>query len=73
MTSDSAANRSCRNTVVVLITGGKDITGEFDLGSIKDSTSATRGPEGKGFDESLGVSAKDLDRLANELLAHGRK
>ena len=24
MTSDSAANRSCRNTVVVLITGGKD-------------------------------------------------
>ena len=24
MTADTAANRTCRNTVVVLITGGKD-------------------------------------------------
>ena len=24
MTADTAANRTCRNTIVVLITGGKD-------------------------------------------------
>ncbi|HEY0193445.1 MAG TPA: hypothetical protein VGC42_20150, partial [Kofleriaceae bacterium] len=49
--------------------GGRDITPELDLASDELSTKATRGPEGKGFDKSLGISALDLEGLCKELLA----
>ncbi|MDQ3153566.1 MAG: hypothetical protein M3R63_18240 [Actinomycetota bacterium] len=48
---------------------GKDITGEIDMASDAGATKATRGPAGKGFDESLGVTANDLEVLVKELLA----
>lgn len=48
---------------------GKDITGEIDLASDAGATKATRGPAGKpGFDESLGATAGDLERLVKDLL-----
>lgn len=41
MTADSAANRSCRNTIVVLITGGKDSGDAVYSGAHNASTTAS--------------------------------
>ncbi|HKE94754.1 MAG TPA: hypothetical protein VKB34_10635, partial [Povalibacter sp.] len=41
MTADSAANRTCRNTIVVLITGGKDSGDAAYNGAHNASTTAT--------------------------------
>lgn len=51
--------------------GDRDITGEIDLGSDDAAIKSTRGPAGKGFDKSLGVSANDLEGMCKELLANG--
>jgi hypothetical protein len=51
--------------------GGRDITGAIDLGSDAAATNFTRGPAGKGFDKSLGISATDLEGLCKGLLAQG--
>lgn len=50
------------------IDGQVDITDQFDLGSIERAEKITVGPAGKGFDESLDISAPDLERLIRELL-----
>jgi hypothetical protein len=51
--------------------GDHDIAGEIDLGSDATAVKSTRGPAGKGFDKSLGVSANDLEGMCKELLAKG--
>jgi hypothetical protein len=53
---------------VVLFAGDTDITATIDLSSVEGSTSATRGPAGKGFERDLGINSKDLDALAEQLL-----
>jgi hypothetical protein len=55
--------------VIRLEVGGHDIAGEIDLGSDASASRSTRGPAGKGFDETLGVSASDLEKMCKELLA----
>jgi hypothetical protein len=62
----AAGNRTIRLEV-----GDRDITGEIDLGSDAFASKSTRGPAGKGFDKSLGVSASDLETLCKDLLANG--
>lgn len=57
---------------VALFESDKDITPTIDLSSVAGSTSATRGPAGKGFDKDFGINAKDLDALADELLKLAR-
>lgn len=47
---------------------GRDITGKIDLKSDAAASKSTRGPAGKGFDETLGASAADLERMCKELL-----
>jgi hypothetical protein len=47
---------------------GKNITPEIDLASDSSATKATRGPSDKGFDESLGITAADLERLVKSLV-----
>jgi hypothetical protein len=47
---------------------GGDITGEIDLASDATASKSTRGPAGKGFDKSLGVSATDLEAMCKDLL-----
>ena len=41
---------------------------QIDLASDATASKSTRGPAGKGFDKSLGVSASDLEALCKELL-----
>jgi hypothetical protein len=47
---------------------GRDITTEIDMSTDAAATKATRGPADKKFDESLGVTAGDLERLIKSLL-----
>lgn len=47
---------------------GSDITGQIDLASDATANKSTRGPAGKGFDKTLGVTASDLEALCKELL-----
>jgi hypothetical protein len=49
--------------------GDRDITGEIDLGSDATARKSTRGPAGKGFDNSLGMSANDLEAMCKDLFA----
>jgi hypothetical protein len=49
--------------------GDRNITGEIDLGSDAAASKSTRGPTGKGFDKSLGISAGDLEAMCKDLLA----
>lgn len=53
---------------VKLLHGGDDITGQIDLASMSRATAVTRGPANKPFQESLGITAKDLDMITNKLL-----
>ena len=62
---DAAAGQK----MIRLEVGNRDITGEIDLGSDATATKFTRGPAGKGFDKSLGVSASDLEVMCKDLLA----
>jgi len=65
-----AVSRSLTNPdrPVRLLEGGKkDITAEVDLGSFATATHATHGPEGKGFDKSLKVPAKELETFIEKL------
>ena len=63
--SDGAAGKKA----VRLEAGGRDITDMIDLGSDVSARRSTRGPAGKGFDETLGVSATDLEKMCKQLLA----
>jgi hypothetical protein len=63
---DAAAGKKA----IRLEVGARDITGEIDLASDATASKSTRGPAGKGFDKSLGVSASDLEALCKELLAN---
>ncbi len=47
---------------------GKDITAEIDMSTDAAATKATRGPADKKFDEGLGITASDLERLIKSLL-----
>ena len=49
----------------------RDITSEIDLASDAAAKKTTRGPAGKVFDNSLGVTATDLEKLCSDLLATG--
>jgi hypothetical protein len=51
--------------------GSRDVTAEIDLGSDASASKTTRGPAGKGFDASLGVSASDLEAFCKDLLSKG--
>jgi hypothetical protein len=57
---------------VMLLEGSKgawkDVTGDFDLSSLARENMKTRGPEGRGFDESLGMSPDDLDAMVANLI-----
>ncbi|MEO7730194.1 MAG: hypothetical protein ABIY55_04420, partial [Kofleriaceae bacterium] len=48
--------------------GGHDIAGSLDLASDASATKTTRGPAGKGFEKSLGVTAGDLEAMCKDLL-----
>ena len=48
--------------------GAVDVTDQIDLSTVEQSTAVTRGTSGKGFDESLGITADDLKRLVEELV-----
>lgn len=48
--------------------GGKDITSEINMASDAAAHKATRGPSDKQFDESLGITAGDLERLVKSLI-----
>jgi hypothetical protein len=56
-----------------LVAGGVDITDGIDMSTVDASTAATRGPAGKGFDRSLGITADDLLRLVEDLVELERK
>jgi hypothetical protein len=56
--------------IVRLEVRNHDITSEIDLESDATASKSTRGPAGKGFDRSLGISASDLEALCKELLAN---
>jgi hypothetical protein len=60
------------NKTIRLEAGGRDITDHVDLASDAAASKSTRGPAGKGFGKSLGVSASDLEALCKELLAAER-
>jgi hypothetical protein len=62
---DGAAGKK----IIRLDAGDRDITGEIDLGSDASADKSTRGPAGKSFDKSLGVTANDLEALCKDLLA----
>ena len=61
---DAAAGKK----TIRLEVGGRDITGDIDLASDAMASKSTRGPAGKGFEKSLGVSASDLEALCKDLL-----
>lgn len=48
--------------------GGKNITAEIDMSTDAAATKATRGPSDKDFDENLGITGGDLERLIKSLL-----
>ncbi|HEX3475671.1 MAG TPA: hypothetical protein VHT91_11645, partial [Kofleriaceae bacterium] len=64
---DAAAGRK----IIRLEVGDRDITAEIDLASDTAASKSTRGPAGKGFDKSLGVSASDLEALCKDVLDNG--
>ncbi|MCG8422160.1 MAG: hypothetical protein MJE77_29915 [Proteobacteria bacterium] len=51
-----------------LIEDGVDITDTIDLSTAPSSSGVARGPAGKRFEESLGISARDLEVLVKQLL-----
>lgn len=53
---------------VRLVLNDVDITDTIDLSTVAESTAATRGPAGKGFDRSLGITADDLLNLVEGLV-----
>ena len=57
-----------RKTIQIEV-GGRDIADQINLASDAVARKSTRGPAGKGFGKSLGVSAGDLEALRKELLA----
>jgi hypothetical protein len=59
------------NKQVKLFKDGADVTSQIDVASIPNATAETRGPEGHGFDRSLGITLDDLKELVSELLRHG--
>lgn len=61
---DAAASKK----TIRLEVGDRDITAEIDLASDAAASKSTRGPAGKGFDKSLGVTASDLEALCKDLL-----
>jgi hypothetical protein len=46
-------------------------TGEVDLASDASTNKSRRAPASKGFDQSLGVSATDLEAMCKNLLDRG--
>jgi hypothetical protein len=56
-------------TKIRLEVNGHDITSNVDIGSDAVAHKSSRGPAGKGFDNSLDVSAGDLEALCKSLLA----
>jgi hypothetical protein len=67
--SDLLRDPAAGNNAFRLEVGGRDITAEIELGSDASASKTTRGPAGKGFDKSLGVSASDLESLCKNLLS----
>jgi hypothetical protein len=57
-------------TTVRLELRGRDISNEIDLASDASASKSTRGPAGKAFDNSLGVTATDLEGLCRDLLSN---
>jgi hypothetical protein len=62
---DAAAGKK----IIRFEVGDRDITVDIDLASDAAASKSTRGPAGKGFDKSLGVTAGDLEALCKDLLA----
>lgn len=57
-----------KKKIIRLEVHGRDITDEIDLASDASAATSTRGPAGKGFDNSLGASASDLEAMCKDLL-----
>jgi len=53
---------------VKLFKDGTDVTSQIDVATIPGAVAETRGPEGRGFDRSLGITLDDLNELVAELL-----
>ncbi len=47
---------------------GTDLTDKFDLSEITQVKTSTRGPEGRGFAQSLGFDTATLNLLAESLI-----
>ncbi|MEO8841912.1 MAG: hypothetical protein ABI704_10105 [Kofleriaceae bacterium] len=58
---------------VRLEAGGVDITKTLDLSTAATADKVSVGPAGKGFDESLEVTASDLERLMKDLVTESKK
>jgi Holliday junction resolvase-like predicted endonuclease len=65
---DAVAKAARGEAVVHLMIGKTDVTGRFDLASVNGATSKTRGVAEKQFEESLGLTAKDLEALTKDLI-----
>jgi hypothetical protein len=57
---------------VILEHQGRNITEQVDLGSVAHARSVTVGTEGKGFNESLGVTAGGLERAVKDAIADAK-
>ena len=49
--------------------GGRDITDEIALSTAAEADRVVVGPAGKEFDESIGITAADLERLMKEVVS----
>jgi len=62
-----------QKTVRLELEDGVDISEQLDLASADQAQKVTVGPAGKGFDESLEITAADLERLMKELVMDAKK
>ena len=60
------------NGTVRLELNGVDITDNLDLATASGADQVTVGPAGKGFDESLQITASDLERLMKDLVMEAK-
>jgi len=67
--AEEISKAAAGNQRIRLRIGDRDITERIDLSSVDQSTGATRGPLGKPeFNENLGITAGDLEKLIQSLL-----
>lgn len=69
---DAIADALAGKKTIRLETQGTDITDQLDLSTASGAHQVTVGPAGKAFDESLQITAPDLERLMKDLLMEAK-